>query len=279
MRILVLFIAVILTLCACSKDSKKFPYPELEPDFGTFLDGARAYANKHGKGQAAYKNATLPYAPLDMSEGGKLNGQKLKDLRALAFGSLAHMFAADFNLRIDEVFCSPECWQSRVTRMRGSVKEILEIRNRFIKLNNVEVISHWNSNNQFRVNNWIYTEANGLSDADVLHAKPSTDFGLVSSGVWEDPSAADQKVANELKISGKPIVERLRKLNLVAIARDDDASTLIIADGFAGNAWGLRILPGQGANSDAKPAEGDWVKIQNGVWFFRKGGLPRPAGS
>lgn len=266
MKLLFLFILVSLQPLSATAQEYKFPFPEFEKDFTGLVRLAESYAKENGD-QNTYKNLTLPYAPLDISSGGKASSDKLRGYRNFAFGVFGAVFKADPHIRSKEFFCEPSsCWDERVERIHSSIKEILKLREQFLKLDKVQVVSQWNMPNRFRINNWFY------NDKKTVEAKPSADLHLISSGIFENIKREDEPAARKLADSAKNIVSELRKLDLVALVRSSDGSTIVVADGFADNAWGVLVLSKEAEKKFSKPAQDDWVQVEKGIWLFRKGG-------
>lgn len=262
-----MFILIQLIFCGMlSAGAAEFPLPEFKNDFMTIFEAGGAYAKKHGKGQSMFRNVTLPFAPFDIAHGSSVDVGKLRQYRNFSFGALGRAFDADPRARSEEFFCPPDCWGKRGDQMRDGFPKILKLRDQFLKLDGARVVSQWNVPENFRVNDWFYSADN------VLEAKASKNLGLISSGEWRDLKKSDLARAQQLRAKAKPIAKGLKELGFAAIMKATDGSTIVVADGFADNAWGLMILSEKAKAKFVKPPEDDWVQVQDGVWIFRKGG-------
>ena len=175
------FLLVVSCTHALPPNSGSFPYPEYENDFRIFVETALQYSGKYQNDPKDFARLTLPFAPLNLSSKGKVSQSEFRNYQNFSFGYISKIFDADPAQRSKDFFCSPSCWQDRADSISNSIAEIKSLANDFLKLKENKMISHWNMDNRFRVDNWFFSENKWSL------AVPSKDLGLISSGLWENP--------------------------------------------------------------------------------------------
>jgi hypothetical protein len=258
-----LFSVSVLPSCTSmqSKPVSSFPMPEAEKDFKQLALTGVAMAKKHGRTQETLRKLALPFAPLDISSPGRMAKADLRQFRNLYFGFLGRAFNANPLQMSREYFCSRECWAARNAATKLKIDKIKDIVSEFQALEKVSLISQWEMEGRFRVNNFF------VSDNGLLEPAPSVDFGLVPSGIWKKTDA---------EIPQRPVVEKLvRKmvpLHIIALLRSVDGSVSAVLDGFADNSYGVLVLAPEKAEFFSPDPSGQWMEIGKGVWIFSIGG-------
>jgi hypothetical protein len=265
MKFIIVAIMLSITLSAGASPGRKFPIPDFENDFHELAEASMDLVGKYGAGQETFTNLTLPFAPLDLSKSEKMAPGELLDHQNFTFGFLSSVFQADQDKRTADFFCKNLCWLERENKTKKNLNEVLALVEKFKKASDVQIVSQWNIGDQFRVNDFFVLKEGPTK------AIPSRDLKIISSGRWAKLNESDMKAFKKLSEATTALVKDLKKLKIPAMVKAKNNGVIVFYDGFADNAWGVLVL----SNSEKKKFKApslEWSEIQDGVWFFHKGG-------
>lgn len=265
MNLTMIALVLSIALSANASPGKKFPIPNFEYDFHQLAIGGGELADKYGRGQEVFTNLTLPFAPLDLSKSEVMAPGELLDHQNFTFGFMSRVFHADGDKRTLDFFCKNLCWVEREKNTKKGLKEVLALVEKFKKAADMEIVSQWNIGNQFRVNDFFVFKEGPTK------ALPSRDLQIVSSGHWLKLSDLEMKEFKKLSETAEPLVKDLKKLKIPALVKTKNGGVIVFYDGFADNAWGVLVLSNAEKKTFKAPSL-EWSEIQDGVWFFHKGG-------